>query len=135
MQALAAVGDHLTTRCPSCQERCGHTVVAMDGPQITTVTCTLCGGVAPFPPAGAPPTARGARAKKAPSVPPSVEARWRAQLAAATGTARRYTRTTAYHLNEILLHEQFGPGIVVKLAEQKCYVLFQDKERLMASAN
>jgi hypothetical protein len=34
-----------------------------------------------------------------------------------------------------LLHEQFGKGIVLKLAPQKCLVLFQDQERLMASAN
>jgi hypothetical protein len=36
---------------------------------------------------------------------------------------------------DILLHEQFGKGVVLKVAAKKCLVLFQDQERLMASAN
>jgi hypothetical protein len=75
-----------------------------------------------------------ARAKKG-GVPPSVEPLWQAKIAAATGKERRYARTAAYRIDDILLHEQFGKGVVVKLATKKCYVLFQDKERLMASAN
>ena len=35
----------------------------------------------------------------------------------------------------VVLHEQFGKGVVVKLSTRKCTALFQDKERLMASAN
>jgi hypothetical protein len=94
-----------------------------------------CGNSATFPPAGAPPKARAARAKKGGSVPPSVEPLWQAKMAAATGKERLYTRTATYRIDDILLHEQFGKGVVVKLATKKCYVLFQDKERLMASAN
>jgi hypothetical protein len=108
--------------------------VAIDSQQITTVICTTCGGVATFTPASAPPKARAARAKKG-SIAPSVEPLWRARMAAATGKERRYTRTVAYRIDDILLHEQFGKGVVVRLATKKCYVLFQDKERLMASAN
>jgi hypothetical protein len=107
----------------------------MDGTRIATVTCTTCGSVATFTPAGAPPNARRARAKKGGNVPPSVEPLWQAKIAAATGTERQYIRTAIYCINDILLHEQFGRGVVVKLATKKCYVLFQDKERLMASGN
>ncbi|MGE3541827.1 MAG: hypothetical protein AB7N91_30945 [Candidatus Tectimicrobiota bacterium] len=135
MPTPTAVGDHLTLSCPFCQERCDHTVLALNGAQITTVTCTLCGSVTPLSPAGAAPNARGTRAKKSVRVPPSLEPQWRAKLAAAPDQARPYTRTAAYRLNEILLHEQFGLGVVVRLGERKCSVLFQDKERLMASAN
>ena len=135
MQALSAVGDHLTTHCMQCRMRRDHTIVAMDGQRMTTVTCTTCGHVATVPPAGTPPKARGARAKKGSSGLQSTEPMWQAKMAAATGTARRYTRTVAYRIDDIVLHEQFGKGVVVKLATKKCTVLFQDKERLMASAN
>jgi hypothetical protein len=73
--------------------------------------------------------------KKGGSVSPSVASLWEAKLAAATGKERRYTMTATYRINDIVLHEQFGKGVVVKLATKKCAVLFQDKERLMASAN
>jgi hypothetical protein len=107
----------------------------MDGTRVATVTCTTCGSVATFIPAGAPPRARGSRAKKGVGVAPSVEPLWKAKMAAATGTERQYTRTAIYHIDDILLHEQFGRGVVLKLATKKCSVLFQDKERLMASGN
>jgi hypothetical protein len=56
-------------------------------------------------------------------------------MAAATGKEHRYTVTATYHIGDIVLHEQFGKGVVLKLAMKKCTVLFEDKERLMASAN
>ena len=130
-----AVGDHMTTHCTQCRLRRDHTIVAIDGARMTTVTCATCGRSATLPPAGAPSKARVARAKKGGNVSPSVEPLWQAKLAAATGKERRYTVTAAYRVDDILLHEQFGKGVVVKLATKKCYVLFQDKERLMASAN
>jgi hypothetical protein len=43
--------------------------------------------------------------------------------------------TATYRIGDVVLHEQFGKGIVLKLASQQCTVLFQDQERLMASAN
>jgi hypothetical protein len=43
--------------------------------------------------------------------------------------------TATYGIGDIVLHEQFGKGIVLKLAPQKCTVLFQDQERRLASAN
>jgi hypothetical protein len=135
MQGLSAVGDLTTTYCTQCRLRRDHTVVAMDGQRIATVTCTTCGSVATFPPAGAPPKARVTRAKKGGSAPPSTAPLWQAKMATATGKERRYSMTATYCVDDILLHEQFGKGVVVKLATKKCYVLFQDKERLMASAN
>jgi hypothetical protein len=135
MQDIFAVGDHITTHCTQCHVRRDHIVVAMEGTRIVTVTCATCDSSATFPPASALPKARVARAKSGGSVPPSMEPLWRAKMAAATGKARPYTRTAAYRIDDILLHEQFGKGVVVKLATKKCYVLFQDKARLMASAN
>jgi hypothetical protein len=107
----------------------------MDGAGMATVTCTACDSTATFTPAAAPAKARASRAKKGVSVPPSVGPLWEAKIAAAKSKEHRYTRTATYRIGDILLHEQFGKGIVLKLATKKCYVLFQDKERLMASAN
>jgi hypothetical protein len=108
----------------------------MDGERIATVTCTTCGSTSTFTPPAAAPKARASRAKKkAVSVQPSVEPLWEAKLAAATGQERQYTTTAAYSIGDILLHEQFGKGVVLTLLTKKCRVLFKDKERLMASAN
>jgi len=89
----------------------------------------------PFkPPADAPKT-RASRAKKGAGTPPSVANLWDARIAAASGEEHVYSRTATYRVGDIVLHEQFGKGVVLKLSTNKCYVLFKDKERLMASSN
>lgn len=128
-----AVGERMTTHCTQCQLQRDHTIAAMDGKRIATVTCTSCGSTSTFTPA---PKARGTRAKKGAAAGlPSVASQWEAKMAAATGKEHRYAMTATYRIGDIVLHEQFGKGIVLKLATKKCHVLFQDKERLMASAN
>jgi hypothetical protein len=123
----------------------------MDDTQIATVRCTTCGTDSHFTPDAVPPAAQTSRVKKATRSPapkartsrakksanglPSGAPLWEAKIAAATGKEHRYTRQAIYRIGDIVLHEQFGKGIVLKLATKKCYVLFQDKERLMASAN
>jgi hypothetical protein len=135
MRVPFAVGDHITTQCTQCQLRRDHTIVAMDGARIATVTCGICGSLATFTPPTAAPKGRAARAKKGADAPLSVAPRWEAKMAAATGAEHQYRTTEAYNIGDILLHEQFGKGVVLKLLTKKCSVLFQDKERLMASAN
>jgi hypothetical protein len=83
----------------------------------------------------ATPKARAPRAKKGAGVQPSVAPFWEAKMAAAKGPEHRYTLTATYRIGDILLHEQFGKGVVLKLSTKKCRVLFQDQERLLASAN
>lgn len=129
------VGEHTAAYCPACQERCDQTILSMAGPRIATMTCTLCGSLSSCAPPAVARKARAPRATKGAAILPAVTARWEAAMATATGTAQRYTRTAHYCLGDCVLHEQFGPGVVLKLAAQKCLVLFQDQERLMASAN
>jgi hypothetical protein len=130
-----AVGEHMETYCTQCQLRRDHTIMAMDGERIATVTCTTCGSRSTFTPPAAAPKARSSRAKKGDGAQPSAATRWEAKMAAATGKEHQYAMTAIYRIGDILLHEQFGKGIVLKLSTKKCYVLFKDKERLMASAN
>jgi hypothetical protein len=40
-----------------------------------------------------------------------------------------------YRIGVIVLHEQCSKDVVLKRSPRKCIVLFQDKERLMASAD
>jgi hypothetical protein len=54
---------------------------------------------------------------------------------AARGPEREYTRATTYGIGDIVCHAQFGTGVVLTLASQKCTVLFKDQVRRMASAN
>jgi hypothetical protein len=42
---------------------------------------------------------------------------------------------TKYRVGDIVDHDRFGKGVVLKLLVNKCEVLFQDQERLMASGN
>jgi len=81
------------------------------------------------------PKARASRPKKGAGTPPSAAALWEARIAVASGEEHVYTMAATYRIGDIVLHEQFGKGVVLKLSTNKCYVLFRDKERLMASAN
>jgi hypothetical protein len=130
-----AAGENIASYCPQCKLSLNHTIVVRDGERIAQVTCNTCGSMHPFKhPAGAP-KARSSRAKKGGEIQPSVAARWETRIAAATGKEHVYTTAAKYRIGDIVLHEQFGKGVVLKLSMNKCNVLFKDKERLMASAN
>jgi hypothetical protein len=135
MRETYRVGDHTATYCTQCQARRDQTIVAMDGARIATVTCTTCGSLATCTPPAAAPKARASRAKQGADVPAAVAPRWEATMAAATGKEYHYIRTATYGIGDIVLHAQFGKGVVLKLAAKKCTVLFQDQERLLASGN
>ncbi len=130
-----AVDEYITAYCLKCKSNLSHTVVERDGDTAYLVACNACGNKHPYKLRLTPPKPRVARAKKGttPSLP--VGARWEARIAAAQGTELVYTMGAVYRIGDIVLHEQFGKGVVLKLATNKCHVLFQDKERAMASAN
>lgn len=129
-----AVGDHAVAPCATCQEPREQTIIALESPRTVTGTCDTCGHESTFSP-GVAPKARVVRPKKATPLLQSVSSRWEAKIAVATGKEHQYAMTAQYHIGDVVLHEQFGKGVVVKLAAQKCLVLFQDQERMMVSAN
>lgn len=131
-----AAGENIASYCPKCKLSLDHTIVVRDGERSAQVTCNTCGSMHPFKQPDDAPKARSSRAKKGQGAQPSVAARWEASIAAATGKEPHvYTTVAKYCIGDIVLHEQFGKGVVLKLSTNKCNVLFQDKERLMASAN
>src|SRR5437016_5566484 len=115
------VGENVASYCPQCQVRLPHTIVVMKGGKIAQVTCTTCGYT--DKPRAAAPKARVSRAKKGEDSPRAVTALWEAKMAAARGPEHVYTRATAYGIGDIVCHEQFGTGVVLKLASNKCTVL------------
>jgi len=135
MPDLYTPGATLVSYCPKCKVSLTHTIVAVEDGRTAQVTCTTCGSKHPLKHPADAPKARASRAKKRTGTPPSVAASWEAKMAAASGEEQVYTMAAAYRIGDIVLHEQFGKGVVLKLSTHKCTMLFQDKERLMASAN
>lgn len=133
MPANYAVGENVASYCPQCQVRLPHTIVGMKGEKIAQVTCNTCGYTAK--PRAAAPKTRVSRAKKGEDFSRAAAALWEAKMAAARGPEHVYTRAATYGIGDIVCHEQFGTGVVLKLASNKCTVLFKDQARLMASAN
>ena len=103
------------------------------GEQIVKVKCRTCGRTHKFRNPADPPKGRKGRAKADESV--STVNPWEAALAAATAKALPYRMDTKYRIGDVVDHERFGKGVVRKLYVNKCDVLFQDRERLMASGN
>ncbi len=128
-------GDNIAAYCAKCKFSHAHTIVAMDGDRITRATCHTCNSTHPFKHPSDAPKTRAPRAKKGEASTPSIAALWETRMATAKGQEHVYTMVTKYGIGDIVLHDQFGKGVVLKLSTNKCHVLFQDKERLMASGN
>ncbi len=133
MQEQYQAGDNIASRCTRCKLVLDHTIVAMDGEQVVKVKCRTCGSTHKFlNPANAPRT-RTPRTKAGESANATTGSRWETALAEAQGQSFPYTMDGKYHVGDCVIHERFGKGVVLRLYEKKCDVLFQDRERLMAS--
>lgn len=135
MSERYADGEHVTSYCTQCELQLVHTIRAKGGRKATEVTCNTCGSTYPFKRPSDAPKSRVSRVKKGGKTSLPIGALWEARIAAATGEERVYTMVATYRIGDVVLHEQFGKGVVLHLATHKCRVLFQDQERLMASAN
>ncbi|MDA8098477.1 MAG: hypothetical protein M0042_02475 [Nitrospiraceae bacterium] len=123
-------GDPIVSYCTKCKQSMDHAVVTMEGAAIGKVRCRTCGGNHKY---SDPSKARTTRTRKKGVVPAAVL--WQACLAQARGKEHLYTVSGRYRVGDIVLHDKFGKGVVRKLSPNRCTVLFEDKERLMASAN
>jgi hypothetical protein len=129
-----AAGGTIVSYCTKCKLNLDHSIVAMVGEAVGKVNCKTCGSTHKFRDPSAP-KPRTARAKAADALTPSRTVNWEAGIAGAKGRERAYSMAGKYRVGEVIVHDRFGKGIVLKLYMNKCDVLFQDKERLMASAN
>ncbi len=130
-----AAGQDIASYCSKCKLNRDHTIMAMDGADITKVRCKNCGSTHKFKNSSDMPKVRLPRSKKLGDTDATAEIIWEAGMAAAKGKERVYSMAAKYRVGDIVLHHTFGKGIVLKLYVNKCDMLFKDRERLMASAN
>ncbi len=134
MPETNAAGKIIEAHCTKCKRNLDHIIVAMEGDAIARVRCQTCGSAHKFKDPAAAVKVRRRR------TPKNLEAAttkivWETSIAEAAGKEREYDMRGKYRVGDIVNHATFGKGIVVKLYETRCDILFQDKERLMASTN
>ncbi len=132
MGAEGSTGKTVLSHCTKCRLSLNHEVLSMVGTTITKVKCKVCGSMHKFRDPSTVKKTRITRRKVA-NMPPAVL--WQAYMAQARGKELLYNMTGRYRVGDILVHDKFGKGVVRKLSMNKCLVIFQDKERLMASSN
>jgi len=129
-----SAGENVASWCTKCKLNLDHTIVAMANDAIAKVKCKTCGSTHKFRNPADPPKVRTPRAKRADPAK-SAEALWENSIADAKGKEFSYNMAAKFRIGDIVLHDKFGKGVVLKLYSNKCDVLFKDRERLMASAN
>lgn len=135
MKEIFSTGQNIDSYCGKCKLNLDHTIMAMDGETMVKVRCKTCGSSHKFRDPLVAQKVRMSRAKKDAGETATAEIVWAAGLAEAKGKERDYSTASRYRIGEIVSHQTFGKGIVMKLYANKCDMLFKDKERLMASTN
>jgi len=129
------VGQNIDSYCGKCKLSLEHTIMVMEREVISKVRCKSCGSSHKFRSPLDAQKVRKPRAKKGAGEAATTEIIWEAGLAEAKGKERDYSMSSKYCIGDIVNHQTFGKGIVMKLYANKCDMLFRDKERLMASTN
>ena len=128
-----SAGDNIAAYCTKCRLALDHAIVAMEDAQIVKVKCRTCGRTHKYrDPAQTP---RAGKKRTPADAAAAGRATWEAALAEAKGKQHPYAMDAKYRVGDVVDHERFGKGVVLKLHVNKCEVLFQDRERLMASGN
>jgi len=130
-----SVGQNIDSYCGRCRLNLDHTIMTMDGEAMAKVRCKSCGSTHKFRNPQDAHKVRKPRTKKGAGEGATAEIIWAAGLAEAKGKERDYTMAAKYRVGDVVNHQTFGKGVVVKLYVNKCDMLFKDRERLMASTN
>jgi hypothetical protein len=107
----------------------------MDAEKVSKVRCKTCGSTHRFRSPADAAKVRKPRKRPGAGEEATAELVWEAVLAKAKGNGRDYSMTAHYRVGDIVNHQTFGKGIVLKLYTNKCGMLFKDGERLMVSTN
>jgi hypothetical protein len=127
-------GKNIGSYCGKCRLSRDHTIMTMDGEAIGKVRCQDCGSMHKFSDPLDVHKVRKPRAIKGGETA-TAETVWAASVAESKGKERDYSMASKYRIGDIVNHQAFGKGIVMKLYANKCDMLFKDRERLMASTN
>jgi hypothetical protein len=128
--ATLSVGDPIEGRCTKCRKNTAHIIVLMDGEGPGKVQCTVCSREHKY----RPPTAARKPAVRRTVDPKEVERQeWQTLRPTMTlAKAVDYSMTTAYKLNALISHPQFGVGVVQRVVgPHKIEVLFEDGRKTM----
>jgi len=131
MLGQRSAGESIVSYCTKCKTGLDHIIIVREGDAATKVKCRTCGGVHKY---RDPSTVRKPRASRKRGAQP-MSLIWNTYITRARGRELVYNMTGRYRVGDVVVHDKFGKGVVRKLAMNKCHVIFQDKERLMASAN
>jgi hypothetical protein len=135
MPETISIGQNIDSYCGKCKLSLDHTIMTMEGEAAAKVRCKTCGTMHKFKSPLDAQKVRKPRAEKGAGEAATTEIVWAAGLAAAKGKERDYSMASRYRIGDIVNHQTFGKGVVVKLYANKCDMLFKDRERLMASTN
>jgi hypothetical protein len=135
MQTKYTVGQNIDSYCGTCKLNLDHTIMVMDGETIAKVRCKCCGRSHKFRTSPDPQKIREQRLAGNAGVEASTQLIWESVIAKAKGKERDYSMASNYRIGDIVNHQIFGKGVVLKLYSNKCGMLFKDRERLMASTN
>jgi hypothetical protein len=135
MPGKKLMGLHLESYCGKCKANRVHAIMKMEGGTVAKVRCKICGSLHKFRPPLDEAKVHKSKAIKSIGEEQTAELVWAAGLAEAKGRERDYSMALKYRVGDIVNHQTFGKGIVIKLHTNKCDMLFKDRERLMASTN
>lgn len=139
MKRKLSAGDEAASYCTRCKLDLNHVIIAMVGEKIVKVKCKTCGSEHKFK--GMTHTKRDKETKRRvspksrPDTTKSLEALWESSIAGAKGAEISYDMGRSYRVGDVIVHNIFGRGVVLKTYFRKCDVIFKDKERLLASSN
>jgi hypothetical protein len=146
-----AVGRDTEAWCTRCKRELGHTITAMNGPEIVQVRCSTCGSVHRYRSETVNASARKAASSSKPAKPRAPSAAVKAATAAREsaaakahrrryeelmagldlGAALPYAPSLSPDAGALLAHGTFGHGVVERVESGKALVLFADVPRLL----
>ena len=130
-----STGGDIDAYCTKCKLTLEHFVLAVVAGEVVKVKCKTCGSIHKFK--GAPAARPKAPGKAGTGHKPfvSTQAQWETAIDAANGPELQYDMESSFRDGDLIAHNFFGKGIVLKTYFRKCSVLFRDKERLLATSN
>ena len=130
-----SAGNGIESYCGKCKTKRDHTIMTMNGEEVAKVRCINCGSMHKYRDPAVPPKVRKPRVKTVAEEEAATAILWEAGLAGAKGKERDYDMAAKYRVGDVVNHNKFGKGIVLKVHINNCEMLFKDRERLMASTN
>lgn len=121
------VGGEVLAFCTKCQLKLNHIIVAMKGANtIAKVQCLTCKSQHSFKESAMKAVKKkatsGTSAKKSSQ---TVSEQWMTEMTNCKKKSQPYSIKTRFTVGDVIDHENFGPGIVQSVSNDKMEVIFQ----------